>query len=308
MSLRSFVLSFFAIACAGALHAQQQPAKLELRQGDHVAIIGNALADRMQHTGWLETLIQARNPQQQLVFRNLAVAADEVDTWHRSQEFGSRDEWLTWTQADVIFAFYGFNESFDGYEGVEKFKANLEKFIKNTQKQNYSGNGAPRIVLFSPIANEKHQDPNFPDPQANNTNLKNYADAMAEVAKANGIQFVDLFTPSQKAFAEAASKGQSLTINGMHLTEEGDKVLAPSRLSGSLRRIRTGRAEPREASRRGETKRTGSGTSVTGRSTDTMFSAVARGKSTHRRALMGKSSPSRSTTTPSCSAKCRCAM
>ena len=62
---------------------------------------------------------------EQVAFRNLAVAADEVATWHRSQEFGSRNEWLTWTQADVIFAFYGFNESFKGTAGVEKFKADL---------------------------------------------------------------------------------------------------------------------------------------------------------------------------------------
>jgi hypothetical protein len=50
---------------------------------------------------------------------------------------------------------------------------------------------------------------------------------MGEVAKANGILFIDLFTPSQEAFAEAAKKGQSLTINGMHLSDEGDKALAP---------------------------------------------------------------------------------
>ena len=29
---------------------------LELRKGDHICLIGNTLADRMQHDGWLETL------------------------------------------------------------------------------------------------------------------------------------------------------------------------------------------------------------------------------------------------------------
>ena len=29
--------------------------KLDLRQGDHICIIGNTLAERMQHDGWLET-------------------------------------------------------------------------------------------------------------------------------------------------------------------------------------------------------------------------------------------------------------
>lgn len=82
-------------------------------------------------------------------------------------------------------------------------------------------------MLFSPIANEKTQDPNYPDPAANNANLQLYTAAMAEVAKANGVSFVDLFTPSQKLYASAAAKGQSLTINGLHLSEEGNKELAP---------------------------------------------------------------------------------
>ena len=85
---------------------------LTLNKGDHVCLLGSALADRMQHHNWLETLIHARFPNHELVFRNLAASGDEVATWHRSADFGSRDEWLTRTKADVILAFYGFNESF----------------------------------------------------------------------------------------------------------------------------------------------------------------------------------------------------
>lgn len=223
MNLRTFAPIALIAACASVTHAQ----KLTLDKGDNITFLGNALADRMQHSGWLETLIHQKFADKDLVFRNLAVAADEVDTWHRSEQFGSRDEWLTWTQTDVIFAFYGLNESFDGYEGVEKYKQALEKFIKDSAKQNYGGKGAPKIVLFSPIAAERHQDPNFPDPKEVNERLQNYVAAMADVAKANGVQFVDLYTPSQQLFKEAAAKGKSLTVNGLHLTDEGEKALAP---------------------------------------------------------------------------------
>ena len=41
--------------------------QLDLRKGDHIALIGNSLADRMQHHGWLETLLVAKYPQQDLV-------------------------------------------------------------------------------------------------------------------------------------------------------------------------------------------------------------------------------------------------
>ena len=198
-------------------------APLELKPGDHVALLGNSLADRMQHHGGLETLMVARYPQHDLVFRNLAVAGDEVATWHRSENFGSRDEWLTKVKADVILAFYGFNESFKGEAGLVKFKQDLDKFLKETKAKNYSGKGAPRLVLFSPLANEKLPDPNMPDPSANNANLAKYAAAMAEVAKANEVPFVDVFALSSKL----AGGKQPLTFNTFLLTEAGDKALAP---------------------------------------------------------------------------------
>src|SRR5271170_8120688 len=88
-------------------HAQ---AKLELKKGDHISIVGNTLAERMQHHGWLETYIHTRFPQHDLVFRNLGFSGDEVTTRLRSQGFGSPDEWLTKTKTDVVFAFFGYNE------------------------------------------------------------------------------------------------------------------------------------------------------------------------------------------------------
>src|SRR5687768_9125854 len=207
--------------------AAAAPPRLELRPGDHISIIGNALADRMQHHGHLETLTHAKFAKHDLVVRNLAFAGDEIDVRHRSANFGSPDDWLTKTKADVIFAFFGFNESFKGEASLPAFKAELDRFLKNTLAQNYSGKGPPRVVLFSPIANEKHRDPNYPDPAKNNANIALYAKAMAEVAKANGVQFIDLLAPSQSLYATAAKRGESLTINGLHLSEAGDKLLAP---------------------------------------------------------------------------------
>ena len=218
------------------LRAQQAaaPDRLELKPGDHIALIGNALPDRMQHSGYFETLLQAQYPSHQLVVRNLAAAGDEVVTRHRSENFGTPEDWLNRVGADVIIAFFGFNESFKGYEGLEKFKADLDKFLKATLAKNYSGKGSPRVVLCSPIANEKHQDANFPDPSRNNANISDYSSAMAEVARANGVQFVDLFKPSQELFAASAKRGRSLTLNGTYLSEEGDRQLAPALFKGLL--------------------------------------------------------------------------
>jgi len=200
------------------------PAKLDVAKGDHIAIVGNALAERMQHSGWFEALAQKAFAEQELTFRNLGFATDEVNARQRSENFGSPEEWLKKTGADVVFAMFGFNESFAGYEGLEKFKAELVKFIQATKAANYSGRGNARLVLFSPIAQEKVPDPNLPDPAANNTNIQNYTAAMAEVAKANDVQFVDLFSASQDLYKTAK---QPLTHNGLHLADAGYQALAP---------------------------------------------------------------------------------
>ena len=226
------LLALFCLLVAGATAFGQQPTKLELKPGDHIALIGNVLPDRMQHSGYFESLVVAAHPRHDLVFRNLAVPGDEVVTRSRSENFGSPDDWLKRVNADVILAFFGYNESFKGYDGLEKFKANLDRFLKETAAKNYSGRGNPRIVLFSPTADEKHQDPNFPDPSRNNVNLADYTDAMAAVAETNGVLFVNLLKPSKALYDEAQKKNRSLTVNGHYLTDEGDKLLAPAMFKG----------------------------------------------------------------------------
>ena len=208
---------------------------LKLDKGDHISIIGNTLAERMQHDGWLETLIYSRLPEHQLTFRNLGFSADELTIRQRSEGFGSPDEWLTKTKADVVFAFFGFNESFAGKEGLEKFKQDLDGFIKHTLAQKYNGQSPPRLVLFSPIAHENCHDANLPDGSESNARLKLYTTAMSEVARVNGVAFVDLFRPKLEVYTASGngareragkSPNQPLTINGIHLTDEGNARLA----------------------------------------------------------------------------------
>ena len=69
---------------------------------------------------------------------------------------------LTMWQADVILAFFGFNESFAGPGGLEKFKTDLTEFIQHTKEQAYNGESAPRLALISPIAHEDLEKPQLP--------------------------------------------------------------------------------------------------------------------------------------------------
>ncbi len=222
-------------------------ATLELRQGDHICLVGNTLADRMQHDGWLETYLHSRFPKHDLVFRNLGFSGDEVTLRLRSANFGSPDHWLGFTKADVIFAFFGYNESFAGAAGLDKFKKDLDDFVKKTRAQKYNGKSAPRLVLFSPIAHENVRDRNLPDGGENNMRLELYTAAMADVARTNKVPFVNLHKLSLDLYAKAA---KPLTFNGIHVTEPGNRLLAgaidqalfagdpPPRDAGTLEKIR----------------------------------------------------------------------
>ncbi len=203
-----------------------QAQKLELQKGDHICLVGNTLAERMQHVGWLETLIQNQYPQHNLVFRNLGFSGDEVSMTSRlrSSGFGSPDDWLKKEEASVIFAFFGYNESYAGETGVAKFKDELDKWVKDTLSKKFDGKAAPRIVIFSPIAHENLKDRNLPDGSENNARLQLYTNTMYEVAKTNGVTFVNLFDTTKELYGKAQ---QPLTINGVHLNDLGDKALAP---------------------------------------------------------------------------------
>lgn len=208
--------------CSHLAFSADQP--LVLREGDHISLLGNALADRMQHDGWFETLLQARFPEHHLSFRNLGFAGDELTVRMRCDNFGSPDDWLTRCKTDVVFAFFGYNESFAGPAGLSKFKQDLGNFIAKSLEHQYNGKTPPRLVLFSPIAHENHHSPDLPDGVANNANLKLYTEAMASVAKQHGVVFVDLFEPSAALYAQAT---KHLTLDGVHLTDQGNQLLAP---------------------------------------------------------------------------------
>lgn len=204
--------------------AYAQQAKLTLKKGDHICLIGNTLAERMQHFGHFETLLHAEFPELQLVMRNLGFSGDEIAFRPRSLNFGTPDEHLTANRADVILAFFGFSESFDGVEGLGKFEADLDLFIQNTLAQKYNGHSAPRLALISPIAHEDLGNPNLPDGSQHNSNLELYTQAMAKIAAKHGVVFVDLFHVTGEMMRAA---DEPMTFNGVHLTDSGYRRLAP---------------------------------------------------------------------------------
>ncbi len=215
---QSLVVCLLGALVCGATAASAQ---FEFHAGDHVVFIGNALPDRMQHDGWLEAYLQSANPGKDLVIRNLGFTGDEVADRPREEGFPSVDTYLTQLKANVIFAFFGYNESFN--HDPEQFKQELSAFIDDTRGKQYDGKAAPRLVLFSPIAHEDLHSPNLPDGKENNLWLSIYTDAMARVAAEKNVLFVDLFAPSKSLYEQSDAP---LTINGVHLNHEGNQAIA----------------------------------------------------------------------------------
>ncbi len=223
--------------------------KLPLRKQDHILLIGNNLGSRMLNFGHFETEMQLRYTDSLLFIRNMCDGGNTpgfrphssrnspwafpgAEEFHSelAQNSGSighfetEDEWLTRLKADIIIAFFGYNESFEGPEGLERYRGELDAFIKHTLRQQYNGRNRPKLALVSPIAFENiSSEIDVPDGVKENENLALYAQVMKEVAEKDSVFFVDAFHPSQKWFDETEDP---LTQDGFQLNDKGYRIFA----------------------------------------------------------------------------------
>ena len=198
----------------------RDPDNFSFQEGDTIALIGNALAERTQYDGWLETTLQSQEKGKKLRFRNLAISGDRVDSFPRSRGFMTLDAYLQHIEANVVFAFFGYNESFN--ESAGTYGQKLQDFVQKVRATK-PADQFPRIVLFSPIAHEDLGSPNLPKGKANNKRLEEFAKATEAAAAATGVTYVDLFNPTLALYE---SEKEPLTINGVHLNALGNRLLA----------------------------------------------------------------------------------
>lgn len=137
--------------------------------------------------------------------------------------FPTPDEWLTQLKADIIIGFFGYNESFEGLEGLENFKGELEAFIQHTKNQRYNLKSSPILVLVSPIAFEDLSNKmDLPNGKKENENLKLYTQAIREISFNNQVPFIDVFTPTQEWFED----DEDHTLDGSQLNKKGYEKFA----------------------------------------------------------------------------------
>ena len=215
---------------------------------ERIVLIGNGLGERMADHPYLEARLQMSYPEMNLYLRNMCRPGDTpgfrphpsrnsqwafpgAEKFHPQHQrhagngfHQTPDQWLSDIKPDTLIAFFGYSESFDGPDGLANFKGELDGFVKHTLSQQYNGKYAPRLVLVSPIAFEdlsKSRD--LPDGRAENANLALYTQAMAEVAKAAGVEFVDVYNPTHDLYPTLE---KPFTRNGFLPNDEGYRLLS----------------------------------------------------------------------------------
>jgi putative heme-binding domain-containing protein len=194
---------------------------LAFRPGDRLVLVGNALAERAGHDGWLESELVCAFPESDVSLRNLGFAGDEFDVRARTDGFGSPAEWLDRTRADVVWTFFGYGESFRSDAELAHLSRDFARWLESLAPR--------RVVVFSAIPREAKKGRLLSEPGPFNARLERVNSAMAEAARERGLPFVDLYTPMAALFAQRESPW---TVDGVHLTSEGNRALAEILLRG----------------------------------------------------------------------------
>ena len=202
---------------------------LVLKPGQRIALIGNTLFERSQHFGNFEAMLQKQFPEHQLIVRNLSWSADTIELQPRPENFADVEQHLHHEKIDVIFAAFGFNESFADQAGLLAFREKLVAYLVRLKTLAFNGQSAPKIVLVSPIANENIAKVNAAD--LNNSRIQLYSETMKLVAREQQVGFVDVYAAT---IASMESPGSDMTINGCHLTEAGDGIFATALFNGTF--------------------------------------------------------------------------
>lgn len=192
--------------------------RLELEPNSRVVILGNALAEGMSTHSYFEAALQCAFPSHNLLIRNMGWSGERIGDFEQEPEFASLTTQLADVGPNLIFAFFGFNESFGGSAELPEFRKDLTNFIS----KHTALDSAPELVMVSPIP-YRQTAPEAPSEASINANLRLYRDTMREVCLEAKIRFLDILT----AF-EANSQGsrRPFTDNGIHLNAYGHWMLS----------------------------------------------------------------------------------
>ena len=207
--------------------------KFDIAPGETIIFAGQTNMVRQQQVGELEAQLAAAFADRKPRFRSMAWEGDTVYQQWRDLNFGGWQAQLDWAGATTIIAWFGQTEALDGKEKLNDFIAAYGKLIDEWSKR------TKRIVLIAPMRFEMPFNANVslapggkgvPDHSGEFDDTP-YADAIRKLASDRGLVFVDLrFDPLK------------MTSNGLHLTPEGQQLLAYEVVAGLGLKVRESKA------------------------------------------------------------------
>ena len=196
--------------------------RFEFRDGDRVALLGDAFIEREQYEGWIELAATADFPDRQVSFRNLGWSGDLPDGASRCglsllqagmepPEEGWRQlqNQLKTYQPNVLVTGYGMAAALPGGPTPEQFRRDFERLLDEAKDMRVLVLGAP---------------PRFPRAGEGEAAMKEHQASLAaidgvlrEVAEKRGLPFVSL---------QLLAKQKGLSDNGIHLNSAGYRAAA----------------------------------------------------------------------------------
>ncbi len=216
-----FLAALSGVGVASPARAAEPP-PFAWKDGDRVVLIGDALIEREQEQGMVETVITLAHLDKTITFRNLGWSGDTVFGTARAR-FGTEAdgfkhlvEHVLALKPTVLVVGYGMTDSFAGEAGLPRFKSGLNHLL------DVLGETRARVLLLSPIAHEDLGRP-LPDPTRHNEVLRLYSAAIREIAAERDATFVDLFKPFLEFMTNRPGPegGRPLTDDGIHLNRLG---------------------------------------------------------------------------------------
>ncbi len=213
--------------------------RFQMGEGETVAFVGQENTVRHQKSGDLEALLAVAWAAKKPRFRWMGWEADTVYEQWRDLNFGAWTPQLERAGATLVVAQFGQVEALDGPARLPEFVAAYHRLLDQVSLR------TRRIVLVSPMPFERPLVSHAPDLSLRNGDVAAYAEAVRGVARQRGAVFVDLV----RALSRRGPGAARLTDDGMHLNDEGLRVVAaavaaelgaaPSTVApGTLERVR----------------------------------------------------------------------
>ena len=199
--------------------------------GDRIVFLGNSFFERAIDAGCIEAMLTLAWPEYKLTFRNLGWDGDTIYGHSRAggrrravfgdveEGFQRMVEHVNSLSPSIVVLAYGYNESFAGDEGLDRFTRGLVRLTSEI------GDAKTRFVLLSPIrvqlpsSKTSVLDAKLQEHLTKrNDQLERYVSALQSFANSKGHRFVDLFHDD--------GLHNGLSEDGIHPTESGYRRIA----------------------------------------------------------------------------------